>query len=343
MSVEIDNDTDLNINQTATAEEVAEVAKALGQEPAKGTEEVDGGAKAGGTEDHDDDDHEEDATAKVDTELAAAQNEEEREKIRVRRREERRTRKERAREKFETLERTVAGLNQQLQAAHQTLASLQTANAGAQAAQIDGAIASYAEQAARAKAVLEDAVTKGDGALAAKAMEAMNDATARSTQLSLVKQQMARSANQPKAADPMVLAHGTAFMNKHKWYGGPQSNDPDSRVMSALDTAVANDGFDPRTTVYWEELESRAKKYLAHRFTEGEKSTTVANNGNQRQTTVKSPVAGSGNGASSGGGGKQFQLSAERVKAMKEAGSWDDPKRREAQIRRFQEFDKANS
>jgi hypothetical protein len=37
-----------------------------------------------------------------------------------------------------------------------------------------------------------------------------------------------------------------------------------------------------------------------------------------------------------------FKLSAERVKAMKEAGIWDDPERRQKMITKYRELDKQN-
>jgi hypothetical protein len=48
-------------------------------------------------------------------------------------------------------------------------------------------------------------------------------------------------------------------------------------------------------------------------------------------------VTGSGreNAASSGGNKTSFTLSAEQVKAMKDAGMWEDPEKRARMIRRY--------
>ena len=46
----------------------------------------------------------------------------------------------------------------------------------------------------------------------------------------------------------------------------PVPNDMDTRVMSQIDAAIMEGGFDPRYDEYWQELEDRARQYLPHRF-----------------------------------------------------------------------------
>ena len=137
-------------------------------------------------------------------------------------------------------------------------------------------------------------------------------------------------------------------MAKVPWYKGVNAADQDSRILSAIDNTMANEGWDPRSPTYWAELESRAKQYLGHRF-KGQETTqerAAGGNGGYNPTSQpqrpKSPVAGGGsnNFDGGGGGGTKYRLSAERVKAMKEAGIWEDPKRREGMIKRYQELDK---
>jgi hypothetical protein len=56
-------------------------------------------------------------------------------------------------------------------------------------------------------------------------------------------------------------------------------------------------------------------------------------------------VGSSGREASGAFGGtnrNQFILSPERVKAMKEAGAWDNPTRKKAMIDSFVKYDRAN-
>jgi hypothetical protein len=56
-------------------------------------------------------------------------------------------------------------------------------------------------------------------------------------------------------------------------------------------------------------------------------------------------VGSSGREASAAYGGSnrsQFVLSPDRVKAMKEAGAWDNPERKAKMIKQFISFDRAN-
>jgi hypothetical protein len=56
-------------------------------------------------------------------------------------------------------------------------------------------------------------------------------------------------------------------------------------------------------------------------------------------------VASSGREASAAYGGvnrNQFVLSPDRVKAMKEAGAWENPVRKKKMIEQFISFDRAN-
>ena len=56
-------------------------------------------------------------------------------------------------------------------------------------------------------------------------------------------------------------------------------------------------------------------------------------------------MGSSGREASAAYGGtnrNRVHLSPERVKAMKESGAWDNPARKEAQIKSFMKFDREN-
>lgn len=275
---------------------------------------------------------EEERTARVDSELEEAASDTEREAIRERRREERKTRRARQQDKRDSLTRQVESLMQTVQNQSLELNQLKNVNAGAQSAQIDQAINQAQQAHSHFKTVIADATTKGDGATVAEATVGMIRAEDRAKELRTYKANMGRGAGKQNI-DPSIVNHGSEFLKANSWYGGPQSNDPDSRVMTAVDNSLAAEGWDPKTPAYWEELQTRAAKYLPHR-TNGANSPALE----KSVTILKSPVAG-GSGGNSTGGGAKFVLSAERVKAMKDSGAWDDPKRRESMVKRFKEFD----
>lgn len=330
-----DQDLDTGVNQTADKSEIDEIEKIINP-----SSEKDDVAEVA----HDDDD-EEDERTQVDSELADASSESEREAIRARRRDDRKNRKSRQREKSASLERQVAALTKQNQQVIEQLSSLQDNNTGAQLAQVDRAIAEANNSYEYHKNLVGDATTKGDGRAAAEATEAMIDARNRAKELTGLKQRATSAINAPKPLNQVMVSHASNFLSSNKWYGGPQSADQDSRVLSSIDNSLAAEGWDSTTPEYWNELNARGAKYLPHRFN-SENATMKQNsgyNGSDKSSPGKNPIAGGGgDGGSNKGGGVSFGLSAERVKAMKDAGAWDDTARRNAMIARYQAHDKAS-
>lgn len=308
--------------------------------------------------DDDDDDHGDAAggerIAKGDTELEEARTPEEREEIRARRRVERRNRKDNQRERMAALQRQQDNLIAQNRQMAEQLARLQNNDNAARLSQLDAAIQEAADAQTQALAVHADATAKADGVSAAKALDYLLKARDRHTQLTGVKDQLVATSQAPAAPNinPTVRNNALKFAKDNSWYKGPQATDQDSQIMTTLDTAVAKAGFDPASPEYWAELDARARRYLPHRYNTragaDDNSPADADSGYNADTTTRSkprsPVGGAGNtgnrSTESEGG---FKLSAERVKAMKEAGIWDDPARRQKMITKYRELDKQNS
>lgn len=292
---------------------------------------------------HDDDDDDEHAerSAKNDDELKDAKTDSEREAIRERRRDERQRRKQAQRDRHDALLRRQENLEQQNRAMAEQLARLQNNDSASRLAQLDNAIQEAAQIQQRATEAHAAAVARSDGAAAAHSMNLMLGARDRHTQLTSVKDQLVRSSQAPAPINPLVRSNAVKFAERNSWYGGPDSKDLDSIVMTQLDNAVTSEGFDPRTPGYWEELEARAKKYLPHRYAGTETSKPEHNASNEnRRTPPRSPVGGAGQrSGSSSGSDTGFQLSAERVAAMKEAGIWDNPERRQKMIATYKKLD----
>lgn len=341
---------------TATQEEVRELETALRPEgsaaPADGAVTVD---EQGNVIENADDDGDE-RTTRVDTELNEARDDAEREAIRARRRAERQRKKQFRTERVDTLERLVAAQSAQIEQQTAILAQLQNTDAGAKLAQLDSAITEAAEVYDRYKGILADATAKADGTTAAEATERMMAARERHTHLTGVKQQIVQHTRAPQPVDTRVATAAQQFAAKHPWYKGVQSQDPDSQVLTVLDNGVARDKFDPTTAEYWAELESRARRYLPHRFVgkapaggreagpaAGEDETGYdsgdAPAGGARPRSPVGGAGGAGNRSVNAGNSGGFRLSAERVSAMKEAGIWSDPVRRKKMIAEYKALD----
>jgi len=322
-----------------------DLASASDEEARQLEHELQGDDKVKQPENSDDDNHDDDneeRSTRVDTELEDAENDAEREAIKERRRQERQRRKQNRIEKVETLERTVESLAAQNRKMSEDLMRLTQSDSSAKLNQLDAAISEADSVFNHYKAIMADATAKADGTTAAQAMDLMLKARDRHTQLLGVKQSFVQTSRQPAPVNPIVRRAATEFAGKHKWYQGPGSADADSQVMTMLDNAVSKDGFDPASETYWSELESRAKKYLPHRF-----NTSADKGGDYNGTTERrprSPVAGAGqreSRSSDSEGG--FKLSTERVKAMKEAGIWDDPVRRQKMIAQYRKVDRESA
>lgn len=332
--VDVTGDTD------ATQAETDEFKKAIGNAPP-----VDEGAGSAAAIDPLDDD-DDDRSTKVDTELNDAPTDQAREEIRARRRESRIARKQHRAEKLDTLERTVAGLTEHNRQMAEQLMRLGNSDNSAKLSQLDNAIEEAAQTYQRAAAALADAASKSDGTTVVQATELMFKARERHTQLTSAKTAAVQQSQRPSPVDPRVKVAAKSWADRNKWYGGPQSTDPDSRVLTMLDNEIAAEGFVPTTDAYWAELDARVKRYIPHRAGRGEAAYNPTQQSQEGATTrpPRSPVGGAGQrGSSTSESGGGFELSSERVKAMKEAGSWDDPARRKAMVDKFKAYDKEQS
>lgn len=177
---------------------------------------------------------------------------------------------------------------------------------------------------------MAEATGSGDGAAAVEAQEKLFETKNAIQQLHALKQQADRpAAPQQKAINPNVQRHAAKWIERNDWYK-PDLSDTDSRIAKQLDEEMTKEGWDAGTAEYWDELDDRLQKYLPHRYNEP----------SQRRDTNRSPrntVGSSGREASAayGGTNRTFTLSAEQVRAMKDAGMWDNPEKRAKMIKRY--------
>lgn len=126
--------------------------------------------------------------------------------------------------------------------------------------------------------------------------------------------------------DPRMMRHAKAWMEQNSWYK-PDGSDEDSEIAKLIDSKLMKEGFDPTTEEYWEELDTRLQKRLPHRYTQQQDEP--------RRSKPRSFVTGSGRESTGGRQGTTFVLEPEQVRAMKEAGFWEDPAMRAKMIKRY--------
>lgn len=267
----------------------------------------------------------------------ADESEDDAEARRQRNRERRAQNKASRKEYVESLKRELAARDEMLNELSTRLASVEQHSVGNQAAQLDAAITEAQNYYNHFKEINRKAIELADGATAVDAQEKMFAAQNRYNMLQNAKKNMGvKAQQQPKPLDPRMAQHANAWIERNSWYD-PSGSDADSDLVMKIDNRLVQEGWNPTTREYWEELDSRVKKYLPHRAISGYNRTQ----GNP-SSKPRVPVAGSGQESGSAPKGT-YRLSAERVKALKDAGVYDDPKKRADAIRRFQLFDKENT
>ena len=70
----------------------------------------------------------------------------------------------------------------------------------------------------------------------------------------------------PAPLPPDVADRVEDFVSANPWYKPHDPRDIDSDIILQIDRQVAAEGFDPRSSDYWDEIGARAARYLPHRF-----------------------------------------------------------------------------
>jgi hypothetical protein len=223
-------------------------------------------------------------------------------------------------------------LERQNQELLERLSIVERKTQGSEIARINKAIEDQETRILYAKEKMKEATETGNGELLSQAQELWYDAKKQYESLEGLKRQ---SVQQPQhqtiqAPDPMIQRYATGWMNENPWYD-PNGRDPDSKIALTIDQAMAEEGWNPKSQEYWEELDNRLAKYLPHRYS-GEVETSV----NPSTRRPRNVVTSSGRESAASSGGKNtFTLTPDQVRAMKDAGMWDDPDKRAKMIRRY--------
>jgi hypothetical protein len=224
-------------------------------------------------------------------------------------------------------------LQRQNQELLERLSVLERKTHGSDIARIDNSIEEQKQRVAFAKQKMAEAIENQDGGLATSAQEMMFEARRTLEALEAFKKRAVTPPQQQaiKPPDPRIARYAKSWMDKNPWYD-PNGRDADSRVALTIDNQLTEEGFDPTSSEYWEELDTRLQRYLPHQYTDGAGERPV-------QRKPRSVVTGSGreNAMSSGGKAGTFTLTPEQVRAMKDAGMWDDPAKRSKMIKRYAE------
>jgi len=271
-------------------------------------------------------------------EAPAPKEDDDRQAIREARREERRLKKQIHREKARESNHLITALRKQNEAMAERLALLEKKTSGAELARVDKAIEDAGVQVEYAKIKMQEAVSAGDGQALTEAQEMWFESKRRVEALDNIKKQATNQMSQPKAninpPDPMVQKMASDWMEENPWYD-PHGKNEESQIAQIIDKKLTEEGFDPTTEDYWEELSERVQKYIPNVTNRGYNETN-------RKSRPRSVVTSSGRESFGNANPKEFVVSPERVNAIKEAGKWDNMQERMKMINIYRAYDKQN-
>lgn len=259
--------------------------------------------------------------------------------IRAARKEERHLKKQLQRARMTESQQLINSLKRQNEQMAERLSVLERRTAGSDLARLDKAIEDGHLRMQYAKMEIKKATELANGTALADAQEQWYEARRQIEALEALKKRAVSSqdaSSVPKAPDPRLKKLASSWMERHDWYD-PNGGDMDSRVAVKIDEALTEEGWDPTTPDYWDELDNRLTKYLPHRYN--------SQNDDRVSSTTRRPravVTGSGREGSSSAGGSEFRLSPERVRAIKDAGRWENMEERKKMIRKYMEYDRNN-
>ena len=251
------------------------------------------------------------------------------EALRAAKRDRRRTKKQLVRQTNAEKELKLQMLERQNQELIQRLSVVERKTHSADLARIDKAIEDSELRINYAKMKLSEAAEARDGNAMAKAQELWMEARQQAESLRNLKKNATQPRQESSIPDPRLQRNAAAWMERNSWFN-PDGKDLDSKVAKQVDEQLTSEGWDPNSSEYWEELDNRLQRYVSHRYN-GKTDETP----NQR-SKPRGIVTGSGRESASRAGGKNtFTLSPEQVRAMKDAGFWDDSEKRNKMIKRY--------
>lgn len=185
-----------------------------------------------------------------------------------------------------------------------------------------------------------DAFKEGDGEKATRSMKIMYDAQRRIDQLQPIKQQYDKQPQQrqvqnqeaPDAA--LIQRKAKEWASKHDWYRADGS-DEDSEIAKAISGKMVNEGYDPKSDDFWDELDDRLDKRGIGKLEDEDEDEPE-----ERAPVVKRRTAPPVSGGAKRGdvsGKVKVSLPTAYINHLKEKGWYDDPVQRNKMIKRYQD------
>ena len=272
------------------------------------------------------DDATEDDDDEEDSRLAESDEDSE-EEIRTGRNRRRQRRRDIHRRAKETAEHKIRMLEQQNAEMLRRLSSVEGHALNNNAQTLDERLAKAQRDIQQAEHFIAKATEAGNGDDVVAALRIRDQATAEAQQLQQARQQFEQARKQPATpqVDPAVVNYAKEWMQANTWYD-PSGRDRDSALTKAIDHEIVQEGYNPATREYWEELTARVADALGEATPAPKPKRRGPPTGNTRE---HAPVSTK----------REIYVTPERKQAMIEAGVWDDATLRQRYLKAYQSYD----
>ena len=313
-------------NEETTEDKAAAIGKEMGVEKDE-TPDFD-------ITEEDDDAQEDDGDKKIAKEREPSPKTEKKERPVLSSKEKRALRKKRLNDKFSEKDAIIRQQQEQLDHLSQWKQTVEGRLSGINKAEVDKALNDNIAAFNAAQAEHTAAFTEGDGAKATRSMQTMYAAQKNIDQLKVMQQNVAQQ-SQPKQQtqqpDAGIVNKAKAWAERNVWYN-PDGKHADSNVAKALSETLVNEGFDPKSDDFWDELDDRIEQYLPN--VKNEEDEIDEDEEEEVRPAPKSvrkrtgPPVGSGANRGDVQGKVPVKLSTKFIKELKDAGIWDDTAKR---------------
>lgn len=325
----------------------------------------------GNTEEDDKDDEDKDDETDDDEDKDGDEGDEKEERKLSPNAEKRRRKKERKRREAEQAAQEIAYLRARNEQFEERFGHLETRTQQNEVAAVDQRLIQLKSQLEMADEVIAEATSQGKGDHVVKANKIKDGIKEKMGRLIAARQhlvqQASRTQNQPSTR---VKRSADNWVKANSWYDpDPKTQDKDSRRVKRIDDRLMQEGFDPETEEYWDELTERVqaafpdkyKKRKAHlngrdREDDDEDEAdeddddSLDDDEDEAESNRKPAKKGKVKGPTFRTGGREIRLkpgqvhiSAARKAAMIEAGVWDDPTERARYLKQYAKYDKEHS
>jgi hypothetical protein len=243
------------------------------------------------------------------------------------RRNRRRAKKDHIRKSNEEKDTRLTLLQKQNQELMERLAGLERKSYSADLARLDKAIEDEELRLNYATAKMREATDNANGTAFTQAQQMWYESKRKIEAMHGFKSRVAEAGEQQSQGtvnpDAVRLAH--RWIEKNPWFD-QNGDDEDSQIVRVIDQKMIKEGWNPSDPDFWEELDSRLQNRLPEKYNRRSESN---------RSRPRSVVTGTGRETGRASGGNTFVLEPEQVRAMKDAGLWDDPEKRARMIKRY--------